>query len=153
MDRFALPQDAIGREDGSFIEIAAVDNLLANQQLLLRTREEFRGTLRILQRREQLTLVTVLNLANSIGREIHEPSLVGRRYEIGIDAISSETHGPLVRVQDSEQLMATCMSLFEDCEALQDAIRSELHKSHSTYIFVPRTDASDIQNLQRAATG
>ena len=138
MDRITLPQNAVERSEGDFIDIAAIESLLAHQENLTLAKAKFQATLRILKNREQLTVVTILNLADSINREICEPSLVGRRYEIDADAVNASPDGMLVRVQDAEHLRDACLSLFDECEALQDAVRSELHDNHNKYVFMHR---------------
>jgi hypothetical protein len=138
MDRFTLPQNAAESFEGDFIDIAAVESLLANQKVLTRAKEEFQGTLRILQNREQLTVATLLNLADSTSREICEPSLVGRCYELATQDIKPCPDGLLARVRDAEHVRDACVSLFDECEALQDAVRSEMHKIHNEYVFVHR---------------
>ncbi|WP_176060965.1 hypothetical protein [Paraburkholderia sp. BCC1876] len=138
MDRYTLPSTAIEITTGDFIDIAAVETLLENQIVLARAKGEFQGALRILQKREELTVVTILNLAGSIGKAIYAPELVGKRYEIGAQSARRSADGRVVRIQDAEHLRDACLSLFDECEALQDAVRSEIHKSRHAYVFTWR---------------
>ena len=135
MDRYTLPSTAVEIATGDFIDIAAVVTLIATQTALARAKDEFQGALRILQKREELTVVTVLNLAGSVGKVVCAPELVGRRYEIAAQAVRRSPDGQVVRIQDAEHLRDACFSLFDECEALQDAVRSEIHKSRHAYVF------------------
>ncbi|MFM0179041.1 hypothetical protein PQR52_11275 [Paraburkholderia aspalathi] len=141
MDRYTLPSTAIEIATGDFIDIAAVETLLENQIVLARAKGEFQGALRILQKREELTVVTILNLAGSIGKAICAPELAGKRYEIGAQSARRRADGRVVRIQDAEHLRDACLSLFDECEALQDAVRSEIHRSRHAYAFTWRGTA------------
>ncbi|EUC15013.1 hypothetical protein PMI06_006189 [Burkholderia sp. BT03] len=70
MNRVSLSQNAFENAQGEFIEAGAVDSLLANQKDLRNLQRQFQSVLAILHNREQLTLVTVLNLAESIRKSI-----------------------------------------------------------------------------------
>ncbi|SKC94373.1 hypothetical protein [Paraburkholderia hospita] len=144
MNRVSLSQNAFENAQGEFIEAGAVDSLLANQKDLRNLQRQFQSVLAILHNREQLTLVTVLNLAESIRKSIPEPVLAGRRYRTGDAPISPPPAGDLVvRVEETSALWADCLSLFDKCEKLQSAIHSEIHKIHSKYVFTYRHSLSE----------
>lgn len=142
MERYTHPKDAVESGTGNFIDASAVESLLSEHENLLNARREFEGAIRILHDSEHLTFATVLNLATSIKREIREPSLAGRRYQIDEQASEMASDGALVPFQDAERLFSLCTTLFDECETLQDAVRSEVHRTHSQYLFVRQYEHS-----------
>jgi len=140
MDRFMMLPTAIESSAGSFIDITAVDILRDTQNILTEVKRGFEDTLCILQSREALTVVSILNLAECITQEFGEPELFGKRYDMNVESVIPDSDGKLVRIEDAKHLRNACLLLFEDCEALQNAIRSEVHQSRHAYVFTWRTD-------------